>query len=96
MQVKGSPPDSDRRGSTGQIPLTRKRSLVQIQYGPPHSNIIFTLGATVVTAFGSCHRQPALLIMTIRSQRRMLGRDTQMMGVMNLGCLPSDDSARTR
>jgi hypothetical protein len=34
VEVKGSPPDSGRRGSTGQIPLTRKRSLVQIQYGP--------------------------------------------------------------
>jgi hypothetical protein len=35
MQVRASPPDSGRPGSTGQIPLTRKRSLVQIQYGPP-------------------------------------------------------------
>jgi hypothetical protein len=34
-QVKGSPLDSGRRLQTRWNSLTRKRSLVQIQYGPP-------------------------------------------------------------
>ena len=37
-QVKGSPFDSARRRQTLQNSLTRKRSLVQIQYGPLFSN----------------------------------------------------------
>ena len=38
VQVKGSPFDSVRRWQTPKPPgtsLTRKRSLVQVQYGPP-------------------------------------------------------------
>jgi hypothetical protein len=35
-QVKGSPLDSVRRLQTPRNSLTRKRSLVQIQYGPRH------------------------------------------------------------
>ena len=34
-QVRGSPLDSVRRSQTRWNSLTRKRSLVQIQYGPP-------------------------------------------------------------
>jgi len=34
-QIRGSPFDSVRRWQTPQNSLTRKRSLVQIQYGPP-------------------------------------------------------------
>jgi len=36
VQVKGSRFDSVRRWQTPQNSLTRKRSLVQIQYGPRH------------------------------------------------------------
>jgi hypothetical protein len=35
LQVDGSPVDSLRPRQTVRISLTRKRSLVQIQYGPP-------------------------------------------------------------
>jgi hypothetical protein len=46
VQVKGSRFDSVRRWQTTQNSLTRKRSLVQIQYGPRHfSKTCLALGA---------------------------------------------------
>ena len=44
-QVKSSQFDSARRWQTLRNSLTRKRSLVQIQYGPPFSKTCPVLGA---------------------------------------------------
>jgi hypothetical protein len=49
LQVEGSPIDSRRPGRTVRNYLTRKRSLVQIQYGPP-AHMEFLQGETTARA----------------------------------------------